>query len=108
MHPLFDQKTQERGKRFMTQKFKKEGPFQVSCKKYIINIQQRTCSCRWFLKKAVCCHILGFCYKTKYDQQCWFESKYIREPTNFAFYTKRGTKKKLGRYKNSEKALAPY
>ena len=109
-YPRFNQKTHERGKHYMAAKYKKNGVFQVSVMdKYIINIQNRKCSCRWFLKNAVCEHILGYCYKTKYDQECWFGPKYTGEPTNFAFNVKRGAKtKKIGRYKYSEKALDPY
>ena len=93
----------------MVEKYKKVGPFLLRCGDFLINIKQRTCNCRWFLKKGVCCHILGYCYKTSsVDIQSWFGPKYTGEPNIFAFNTKRGAKPKKGCYKRSEKALDPY
>jgi len=108
--PKFCKKTHELGKKCaIVDKYKKQAPSVYLCRdKYIIKTKSRTCSCRYFLKHAVCSHILGFLYKYSVPEN-WFGRKYTNAPTDFAHNTKRGAKKKtVGRYKNSEKALSSY
>jgi hypothetical protein len=53
----------------------------VHADKYHINLKTKSCNCRYFLKHAVCSHILGYMYK-KYENATWFDEKYtIRETT---------------------------
>ena len=79
--------------------------------KFIIKIKSRSRNCRFFLKEAVCSHILGFVYKNpNLNDERWFGKKYNNDPKDFAHNRKRGAKNKktVGRYKNSEKALSAY
>ena len=96
--PKFDSKTHELGKRCASvDVYKKKTSNEVLCRdKYIIKIKTRCCSCRYFIKHAVCSHILGFLYKNpSYDSENWFGVKYSGLPTNFAVNTKKEPKKKL-------------
>jgi len=108
--PRFNVNTHNRGKKLSFFEFKKVDRDTVLHRgKWLINKRKHTCNCRFFLKYAICSHILGFMYKNpKVDAEAWFGDKYNNRATDFNFNMKRGAKKKSGRYPNSEKALSKY
>ena len=60
---------------------------------WLINIKKHTCTCRFFLKYAVCSHILGYMYKNqRVDAENWFDDKYSNRASDFNFKMKRGAK----------------
>ena len=103
-------KSHTRGKKFALFDYKKIDRETVLHRdKWIINTKRHTCTCRFFLKYAICSHILGYMYKNpRVDAENWFGDKYTNRATDFNFNMKRGAKKKSGRYPNSEPALSKY
>jgi len=110
--PKYNENTHNRAKKFSLFEYKKMDKHTISYRdEWIINTKKYTCSCRFFLKYAICSHILGLMYKyPKIGAQCWFGEKYSNRATDFNFNMKRGAKKKTpgcaGRYSNAEKALS--
>ena len=69
--------------------------------KYVINRIEKSCTCGYFLKKAICTHALAFSHLKDLD---WFGSAYSNRSNEFCYRTRKG-RKRGGRYKNSTKAL---
>jgi hypothetical protein len=83
----FSKKTHNVGKKCaLVDTYKKQPLGVYLCRdKYIIKIKARSCSCRYFLKEAICSHIFGFVYKNQnLDEERWFGKKYNAAPTDFA------------------------
>ena len=69
--------------------------------KYLISIEKKCCSCKHFLKYAICPHVIAY---SNINQLNWFGDEYNKsEKVDFANKNKRGPKG--GRYKKAEKAL---
>jgi len=105
--PRFNAQTYLREKKFAPLEYMKLDWETIQHRdRLLINTKKHTFTCRFFLKYAVCSHILGYMYKNpKVDTMNWFGDKYNNRATDFNFNMKRGTKKKSDRYPNSEKAL---
>ena len=71
----------------------------------IISSLKHNCSCKYFLKDAICAHVLAYMFEC-HPNDLWFGSKW-RAEQSFAYNTKRGKKAK-GRVPMSEPALSAY
>ena len=106
--PKFNNETHNIGKKCALDSYKTIDRYTVNYdEKYVINHRKKVCNCRYFLKNAVCSHILGYMYK-KFGQESWFGEKYSIKATDFNYHMNRGGTIKLGRYKLSKPALSQY
>jgi len=81
--------------------FKKVTNIKFSYKRWIINKTEQTCSCRGFLKHAICPHSLALSQIKDWN---WFGPKYQTRSNEFVYKNKKGAKKG-SRYKKSKSAL---
>ncbi len=81
--------------------FKKIDYKRFMYKNWTINRSEKACSCRMFLKKAICPHALAFSHLKDLN---WFGPKFPSRSNEFVYRNKKG-KKKGHRYKNSTAAL---
>ncbi len=81
--------------------FKKVTNIKFSYKRWIINKTEQTCSCRGFLKHAICLHSLALSQIKDWN---WFGPKYQTRSNEFVYKNKKGAKKG-SRYKKSKSAL---
>ena len=81
--------------------FKKLNYNKFGYKQWVINRTERTCSCRGFLKHAICPHSLGFSHMKDLN---WFGPKYQNRSNEFVYKNKKGSKKG-SRYKKARSAL---
>jgi len=66
-----------------------------------VNIKECSCSCRGFLKNAICLHSLGYSHLKDLN---WFGPKFTTRSCEFAYNNKRGAKKG-SKYKKATSAL---
>lgn len=99
--PKFNKKVNEMALKLDKSLFKKISMNNYRYKSWIINKNEKCCSCRGFLKHAICQHSLGFSHLKNLQ---WFGPKYTNRSDEFVFKNKIG-RKKGGRYKNALPAL---
>ena len=68
--------------------------------RHLIDTIKCTCTCKYFIKDAICSHLVVL---NKIYKLGWFGIKCSNEPKDFIYKTKRGAKSK--RFKLAEKAL---
>ena len=68
---------------------------------HYIDIESRSCDCKFFMKKAICVHTLGFSHSYELD---WYSPEFDSRSTEFIYKTKKGAPKGC-REKKMKKAL---
>ena len=89
-YPKFKTKLNEAALIIDKSLFKKITQNKYSLKKWIINKTERSCSCRGFLKLAICPHSLAFSHLKNLE---WFGPKYTCRSNEFVFRNKTGRPK---------------
>ena len=100
-YPKFKTKLNDAALKLDKSLFKKISYLKYGFKNWTINIKEKCCSCRGFLKCAICPHSLAFSHLKNLD---WFGPKYTSRLNEFVFKNKTG-RKKGHRYKKASSAL---
>ena len=86
--PKFNKKLNESALKFDKSLFKKSSYNKYNYKKYtLIDRVHKSCSCRGFLKQAICLHSLAFSHLKNLE---WFGQKYTQLSNEFAYRNNRG------------------
>jgi len=100
-YPKFSTKLNESALKIDKGLFKKITQNKYAFQNWIINKIEKCCSCRGFLKNAICRHSLAFSHLKNLE---WFGPKYTCRSNEFVFRNKTG-RKKGRRYKKASSAL---
>jgi len=100
-YPRFLEKLNNHALKIDQSLFKKITSNKFSYTKWVINRTEKSCSCRGFLKHAICPHSLAFSHMKDLN---WFGPKYQKRSNEFVYKNKKGSKKG-SRYKKARSAL---
>jgi hypothetical protein len=99
----FDSKIKEHALRLTKKDFKEINKNKVKYNgekyTYILDIKEKKCTCKNYLKHAICHHLVAY---SNLNDLNMFDLKYLDKNSNFVKKIKRGAKS--GKYKNAEKA----
>ena len=81
--PKFNSKLKEIALNIPSKNFEKVSKYRIKYVgekfDYIINLNEKTCSCRNYLKLAICHHLVAYSNQNKLN---WFDTKYAVKDTN--------------------------
>ena len=104
--PKFNAKLKEIALTISTKNFTRISKYKIKYEgekyDYFLNLNEKTCSCRNFLKIGICHHLVAY---TNQNNLSWFEAKYSIKESNETFVKKIKRGAKGGSYKHAEKAF---